>query len=436
MSGSKDGAFKNDAKAVAGVDAFGNVHVLNTDPTGTLEVTLTAEPTIDIGKVDQGTSGTDPWTVKIDQSGDNNDVDVIASVLPTGASTETTLSAAKADLDEIALDTDKLDVNLSTVAKAITQTDGTQKTQVTNFPATQPVSGSVSVSNFPATQTVAIDQTGDNNDVDVISSVLPTGAATSAAQTDGTQKTQVTNFPATQSIAIDQTGDNNDVDVTAFPLDSIGSGTITANGQTLVFGPLNGTGSSAIQITGTWTGQIEFEVTVDGSNWVSRNTHNGTVNTNATQTNGIFVLPTAGFNQTRVRSSSWTSGTATINFRSGVGAQGVTTVGPLPAGTNALGSVSVSNLPASQVVTEANVDLNFGTWGYAAGVSGTPTIGAGKRVIGISAHCTIAGSMTINGGNSIPIPANVSMNFNPLGNLTNPTIVFTGTDSFIVEFVS
>jgi hypothetical protein len=68
MSGSKDGAFLNDAKAVAGVDAFGNVHVLNTDVTGTLEVTLTNEPTIDIGKVDQGlpnAGGVDSWPVVI-----------------------------------------------------------------------------------------------------------------------------------------------------------------------------------------------------------------------------------------------------------------------------------------------------------------------------------------------------------------------------------
>lgn len=51
---------------------------------------------------------------------------------------------------------------------------------VSNFPATQPVSGSVSVSNFPATQPVS-----------AVSLPLPSGAATSTIQTDGTQKTQL-----------------------------------------------------------------------------------------------------------------------------------------------------------------------------------------------------------------------------------------------------
>lgn len=102
---------------------------------------------------------------------------------------------------------------------------------------------------------------------------------------------------------------------------------------------------------------------------------------------------------------------------------------PLPVTSTPSGS-------GTQAVTEANLDLNFGTWGYASGVSGTPTIGAGKRVIGISAHSTVGGSFTINGGNTITVPANVSVNINPLGNLVNPTIVFTSTDTFFVEFVS
>ncbi len=71
MSGSKSEAFLKDAKAAAGIDAFGNVHVLNTDSTGTLEVTgsvsatLTNEPTIDIGKVDQGHAGLEAWPVSL-----------------------------------------------------------------------------------------------------------------------------------------------------------------------------------------------------------------------------------------------------------------------------------------------------------------------------------------------------------------------------------
>jgi len=77
-----------------------------------------------------------------------------------------------------------------------------------------------------------------------------------------------------------------------------------------------------------------------------------------------------------------------------------------------------------------------GTWAYYAGSSGTVTVSAGQRVIGIAAHATTAGSMSINSGNSVPIPANVGLEWQPMGNLTAPTIVFTGTDLYVVEVVS
>ena len=77
-----------------------------------------------------------------------------------------------------------------------------------------------------------------------------------------------------------------------------------------------------------------------------------------------------------------------------------------------------------------------GTWGYNAGVSGTVTLTGTKKIIGIAAHATTAGSMTINGGNSIPIPANVGIQFSPIGTIVDPTIVFSGTDSYIIEHLT
>ena len=118
-----------------------------------------------------------------------------------------------------------------------------------------------------------------------------------------------------------------------------------------------------------------------------------------------------------------------------------------PATQSISGSVSVSNFPAPQVVTgtffqttqpvsETNVDRNFGTWGYYAGINGSVTVTSGQRVLGIGTHTTTAGSFTINGGSSIPVPAGVSVNIQPLANLVAPTIVFTGTDSYFIEVVS
>lgn len=90
----------------------------------------------------------------------------------------------------------------------------------------------------------------------------------------------------------------------------------------------------------------------------------------------------------------------------------------------------------SQPVSEANIDKNFGTWSYYSGSSGTVTVSAGQRVIGIGCHATTAGSFTINGGSSIPVPANTGISIEPLGNVIAPTIVFTGTDSYLIEVVS
>lgn len=78
-----------------------------------------------------------------------------------------------------------------------------------------------------------------------------------------------------------------------------------------------------------------------------------------------------------------------------------------------------------------------GTWGYRSGVDGTPTFPANAKVLQISAASPIATSSTavINGGNTITVPAGQSVTFEPKGNLITPTIVFTGTASYIVEYV-
>ena len=110
------------------------------------------------------------------------------------------------------------------------------------------------------------------------------------------------------------------------------------------------------------------------------------------------------------------------------------------------GKVDVTSFPATQVVAidqtgtdnvvrELNVDQNFGVWSYYAGVSGAVVVTTGQRVIGIGCHSTLGGSFTINGGPSIPIPANISINVEPLGNVVAPTIVFNSTDSYFIEVV-
>lgn len=92
--------------------------------------------------------------------------------------------------------------------------------------------------------------------------------------------------------------------------------------------------------------------------------------------------------------------------------------------------------------TAINVSVNSapvssGVWAYDAGVSGTVVVGVGKRVLQITASATLtAGSLTINGGAAITIPAGRALTIEPRGALVAPTIVFTGTDAYFVEEVS
>jgi hypothetical protein len=94
-------------------------------------------------------------------------------------------------------------------------------------------------------------------------------------------------------------------------------------------------------------------------------------------------------------------------------------------------------------VSVNNLAPVVGTWGYSAGSLGTLTLTGGKRVLQITAVALEgAGSFTINGSDVITLPygstdkVSTEITIQPQGNLTDPVIVFTGTDSYFVEYVS
>jgi hypothetical protein len=130
-----------------------------------------------------------------------------------------------------------------------------------------------------------------------------------------------------------------DIDVTTMPANVTTSGTVTASAGTVVATLPNGCGTVALQITGTWVGQLEFEGTIDGTNYASLEASNGTQTVNATTGNDIFVLPGAGYAAIRVRASAWTSGTAVITFIASIGAASNIMTSSIPAGTNHIGQV-------------------------------------------------------------------------------------------------
>jgi hypothetical protein len=85
-------------------------------------------------------------------------------------------------------------------------------------------------------------------------------------------------------------------------------------------------GVAGVQVTGTWTGTLTFEGTVDGTNYVAMAATPGvggsTVST--TTANGLWRCNIAGLQAVQVRGSAAMTGTAVVTLNASlVGAGGV-----------------------------------------------------------------------------------------------------------------
>ena len=127
-------------------------------------------------------------------------------------------------------------------------------------------------------------------------------------------------------------------------------GQISANGQTVSL-PTSDGSSSGFNIRGTFVGTLQFEVSMDGENWIATSvttslTSAGAIVSSATSP-GLWFGSTAGATQVRVRASAWTSGAADVLiklsddpmliFSVPLGAAGA----PAAAGTALIGDVGI-----------------------------------------------------------------------------------------------
>jgi len=203
------------------------------------------------------------------------------------------------------------------------------------------VSGSVSVSNFPATQTVVGNLTHNNaapgaNNIGVLPAVASTSVPT---YNNGDQVLLSTDLSG--QLRVTSAGSF----TPALTADRTATGTITSSQNVMV--STAGGGTCVFNITGTWTGTIVFEGSIDGTNWVTANVSPfqfGNLVSSATA-NGQWLLNVGGLNSFRVRGNTVATGTANVWIEVG-------------AGNNALvisdiiqGSVSISNFPATQTVS-------------------------------------------------------------------------------------
>lgn len=95
------------------------------------------------------------------------------------------------------------------------------------------------------------------------------------------------------------------------------SGSIGANDTSVTLAYREFTnGGVGVQVTGTFSATLQFEMTIDGTNFVAIQAASVTTGTIATTTTatGIFKFDVVGALAVRVRSTAYTSGTATVSL--------------------------------------------------------------------------------------------------------------------------
>jgi len=177
------------------------------------------------------------------------------------------------------------------------------------------------------------------------------------------------------------------------------SGTATA-GSTVAITTLNATNTIAIQVTGTYTGALTPQVSVDGSNWIALSaTALRNVNTNAYAATiasaavGIFQADISGYAQFRISANAAVTGTAVVTIKSSNAAGVVTVSSPLPAGSATIGGVTI----ASGTVTAVTAITNA----LPAGTNLMGKVGIDQTTVGTTNAVSIAqiGATTVvNGG--------------------------------------
>lgn len=143
-------------------------------------------------------------------------------------------------------------------------------------------------------------------------------------------------------------------------LDTTSSGTITGASQNISLA-LVGKSGVAIQITGVWVGTLQFEGTVDGTNWVTINGVVAGTSTPGTTTtaNGVVRLTPSGLAQVRIFSTAWTSGTATITIRASDATGGTFLNQSLTAGANIIGKVGIDQTTPGTTNAVAVTNTSF-----------------------------------------------------------------------------
>lgn len=260
------------ATEVGGVGPDGNLHAFSTDNAGVQNVNVTSS-TLPAG----GATAANQVLEIADLDSINTKTPALGQALAAG-STPVVLTAAQISA-----------LTPPTTVTVIQPTGTNLHTTVDNFPATQPVSGTVAVSNFPATQPVsavalplpanAAQETGGNlATIATQTNVGTNGASTSALQTSGNASlTTIATNSGTQATAANQTTANASLATIA---------TNTTNAGTPVV-------SGSVKIQGTGFSAAPFYNVYSSTN-ITTSAYVTLVASTTTVTNAIHIFDSSG----------------------------------------------------------------------------------------------------------------------------------------------
>lgn len=252
--------------------------------------------------------------------------------------------------------------------------------------------------------------TGITNQIDT--NLKQVGGANVATASSGIIKVGLTDYTGTAFSSTNPLA-------TQIPLSSA-SGTINGSSQSIdlnfsSFG--HNQGNVLLLITGVWSGTLVFEISLDNTTYVSTNGVDPTTGVilSSTTANGQWLINASAAYHFRVRSSAWSSGTATINFQSGLAPATMSLANPIPTGSNVMGAVTQS-----------------GTWNI-TNVSGTVSLPTGASTAAKQPALGVAGTastdvISVQGiagmtkllvtPDSVALPANQSVNVSQINGVT------------------
>lgn len=204
-----------------------------------------------------------------------------------------------------------------------------------------PVSGTVTVGNIPSTQTVSV----SNASLAVTGPLTDTQLRASAVTVSDNHTTAASPLSvrlSDGSAFYNASGGGGSSDTTA-------TGTINANGQEVLISSANGLQAVSVQVSGTYSGTLALQirhssgdswVNVSGTNFGLQSTGGYTAGAGwSPGTTGVISIYAHGAGQLRITSTAWTSGTATISLRAN-SAGPMPLLGSVPSGTAVIGAVN------------------------------------------------------------------------------------------------